>query len=196
MEQAHELSGPKLFASGRSDTFRGDSRNLWFVLLFAMFGGITLLAILFLRDDPNVELLLSPLMLVLIALASYRLGRIIALDEVMQPFRLFFTEIREEQGEKREVPRQKGLRGAVGALISSPDSVGFWVAGLLVYVFILAPTVVRLIVIVLAVNGLAQLFNSLIHLVTVQRRARLERPTERTEVVVRADGGGRAPLDG
>jgi hypothetical protein len=182
VEQAHELSGPKLFASGRADTFRGDSRNLGFLLLFGAFGAITVLAIVFLRDDPNVELLLSPWMLVLIALASYRLGRIIALDEVMQPFRLFFTEIREEGGEKHEVPRQKGLRGAIGALISSPDSVGFWVAGLLVYLFILAPTIVRLIVIVLAINGLAQLFNSLVHLVTVQRRARLERADVPTRV--------------
>jgi hypothetical protein len=168
-EEVHEQAGPKSYASGKTGPIRGDSRNLWFILLLGTFGGITLLAIIFLRHRPEVEMLLSPIWLALLGLASYRLGRIVALDEVTQPFRMPFVEVHEIEGEKKEVARPDGLRGALGALLTSPESVGFWIAGIFVYLFVVWPEVMRLIIIVLAINGLAELFNAATHALARRR---------------------------
>jgi hypothetical protein len=169
-EEIHEQAGPKTYASGKTGYIRGDSRNLWFLALLGTFSTITILAIIFLRNEPAVHTLLSPLWLTLLALASHRLGRIMALDEVTQPLRMPFVEMREINGVKLEVPRKEGLKGALGTLLTSPDSIGFWIAGIFVYLFVLWPEGMRLIIIVLAVNGLAEIFNALVHL--LGRRSR------------------------
>jgi hypothetical protein len=164
MHRPGQEMGPKHRINIKSDRFLGDNRNLWFIALFATFMSLTLLMIIFFRHSPNVELFFSPMNLLLFALASYRLGRIVALDEVSQPLRVFFIQAQETQSGKEEVPRSSGLRGAIAALITSPDSVGFWISGFLVYGFILWPSGVRMIMIVLAVNGLGQIFNGLVQL--------------------------------
>jgi hypothetical protein len=161
--EAYEQAGPKSHASGKRGPIKGDSRNLWFVALLGTFATITTLAIVFLRDEPEVEQLLSPLWLTLLGLASLRFGRIVALDEVTQPFRGPFVDVKLVKGEWKEIAKPEGLRGAVGALVTSPESIGFWIAGLLVYLFVLWPTVVRMVIIVLAVNGLAELVNAVVH---------------------------------
>jgi hypothetical protein len=158
-----EEIGPKDRITIRSDRFGGDDRNPWFIALFATFLTLTVVMIVFFRDSPNVELFFSPMNLVLFALASYRLGRIVALDEVTQPFRVFFIRGKRTPRGLEEAPLEGGLRGAISALITSPDSVGFWISGLLVYGFVLWPGVIRMFMLVLAINGLGQIFNALVH---------------------------------
>jgi hypothetical protein len=163
MQRPGQEIGPKFRVNIRSDKFFGDSRNMWFVLLFGTFFILTVLMIIFFRDSPNVELFFSPINLLLFALASFRLGRIVATDEVSQPLRVFFIDAARTPVGLEERPKQKGLRGAIAALITSPDSVGFWISGLLVYGFIIWPSVIRMFMIVVAVNGLGEIFNSLVH---------------------------------
>jgi hypothetical protein len=163
-DRVREQAGPKSYASGKTGPILWDDRNIWFLGLLATFSAITAAAIVFLRHEPSVEMLLSPLWLALLALASYRLGRIMALDEVTQPFRMFFVEVKEIDGIKVEVAKEHGLLGAVGALITSPGSIGFWIAGIFTYLFVLWPTGMRMIIIVLAVNGLGEMFNALVNL--------------------------------
>jgi hypothetical protein len=168
--EPYDQAGPKSHASGKHGPIRGDSRNLWFLLLMGGFGTLTILAILFLRDRPHVELLTTPMWLVLLGLAAIRLGRIVALDEVTQPFRTPFVEVVVLDGRHHEVARREGFRGAVGALLSSPDSVGFWIAGVLVYGWILWPSGFRMIIIVFAVSAVGEIVNALIHFLASRSR--------------------------
>jgi hypothetical protein len=177
--EPYEQAGPKTYASGKQGPVWGDSRNLWFLFLLGTFGSITILAIIFLRDEPHVELLTTPMWLTLLGLAAIRLGRIVALDEVTQPFRAPFVDVHEIDGVHKEVAKPHGLRGAVGALLCSPDSIGFWIAGILVYGWILWPSGFRMIIIVLAVSGLGEILNGLVHLLS--NRARVQ-PRKRRRV--------------
>jgi hypothetical protein len=168
--EPYEQAGPKTHASGKHGPIRGDSRNPWFLILLGSFGTLTALAIVLLRDEPHVETLASPMWLTLLGLAAIRLGRIIALDEVTQPFRAPFVDVHVIDGQHREVAREHGFRGAVGALLSSPDSIGFWMAGILVYGWILWPEGFRIIIIVLAVSGLGEILNGLVHFLANRAR--------------------------
>jgi len=168
--EPYEQAGPKTYASGKQGPISGDSRNLWFLALLGTFGSITVLAIIFLRDEPHIELLTTPMWLTLLGLAAIRLGRIIALDEVTQPFRALFVDVHEIDGRHQEVAKPEGLRGAIGALLASPDSIGFWIAGIMVYGWILWPSGFRMIIIVLAVSGVGEILNGLIHFLANRSR--------------------------
>lgn len=169
--EIHEQAGPKSHASGKTGPIRSDSRNPWFMLLLLTFAAITAAAVIFLRDDPVVDRLQTPFVFALIALAAYRLARIVAIDEVTQPFRIPFVEMRRRRGEWTEIARPEGLRGAIGALITSPESIGFWIAGIFVYLYVLIPDWLTLVLIVLAVNAVGELLNAVTHLLSARSRA-------------------------
>src|SRR5262245_28073677 len=69
--------------------------------------------------------------LVLLGAATHKLSRLIARDKVTAFLRAPFTEFEEEagHGEVDERPRGRGLRRAVGELVSCPYCLGMWVAG-------------------------------------------------------------------
>jgi hypothetical protein len=134
-----------------------------FILVFLVITGIMLGAF---RTEEQIARLLSPMSLVLLALASYRLGRILALDDVTEPLRKPFFEIREVDGEREEVPIRHGFRGAIAALLSCPDCTGYWMAALLVYANLLWPAPACVVTLVFAVNGLGHLFNGTIMFLT------------------------------
>jgi hypothetical protein len=186
--EPYEQAGPKTYASGKHGPVWGDSRNLWFLMLLGTFGTITVLAIIFLRDEPHIELLTTPMWLTLLGLAAIRLGRIVALDEVTQPFRAPFVDVKLIDGKHQEVAKEGGFRGAVGALICSPDSVGFWIAGILVYGWILWPSGFRMIIIVLAVSGLGEILNGVVHLLANRARRQPAGPKRVSRVSVRHSG--------
>jgi len=97
----------------------------------------------------------------LLALATFRLGRLIAYDRVFEPFRAPFTRtVPDETGAGESVePRGKGVRQAIGQLISCPICAGTWVAAILVYLLLLYPDVTRLFLTFTAVIGAAELLN-------------------------------------
>ncbi|MDW7616303.1 DUF1360 domain-containing protein [Peribacillus simplex] len=77
----------------------------------------------------------------ILGLASFRLTRLIVFDKIMEPIRRpFFKEI-EEKDEEGDVeiflmPKEKGLLGWGGQLLSCFWCVGVWVSLLLVLLYI------------------------------------------------------------
>lgn len=139
-----------------------DSRHPWFIAIVLAFVALTGAVLRLLRSRPNTQNCFTPLNLLLLGLASYRAGRVIALDDVTQPFRLPFVDVREENGERKETPKKEGLRGAIGALITCPDCIGFWVAAVLVYGSLLWSGPVFVVTLALGSSGLGQFFDAIV----------------------------------
>ena len=130
-----------------------------FLLVFAVF------IILAARLIP-VRLNTSPSVFdfVLLAFATVRLGRMVAYDRVMEPFRAPFTiTIPDKSGAgKTVVARGTGIRCSIGQLISCPICVGTWIAAILVYALYTFPGPARVFIIISASIGLAEMLNGLI----------------------------------
>ncbi|MFC7894280.1 DUF1360 domain-containing protein [Streptomyces sp. NPDC057381] len=79
--------------------------------------------------------------------ATFKVSRLLTKDKVTSFLRAPFTR-REREGEASEVmdaPRGKGLRRAVGDLVSCPFCTSTWVAGGLVGTYAVAPRAARLV---------------------------------------------------
>lgn len=98
------------------------------VLFFAVFAAFTAWM---LTAGPGLAVFqIGPFDLTLLALATFRLGRLIAYDRVMEPFRQFFTQtVPDATGAGDSVePKGHGVQQALGQLISCPICAGTWVA--------------------------------------------------------------------
>ncbi|MBW3634854.1 MAG: DUF1360 domain-containing protein [Armatimonadetes bacterium] len=137
-----------------------DSRHPWFLAIIFTFVAMTG-AVLKVRRTGTGDAF-TPLNLLLLGLASYRAGRVIALDDVTQPFRLPFVDVQEENGERKETPKKEGLPGAIGALITCPDCIGFWIAAVLAYGSLLWSGPVRVVTLALGASGLSQFLNAIV----------------------------------
>jgi hypothetical protein len=79
--------------------------------------------------------------LLLLGIATHKLGRIITKDWVTSPLRAPFTEYRKSEGggEVSEKSRGEGLQRAVGDLLTCPWGIAPWVAGALAFGFVFNP---------------------------------------------------------
>lgn len=102
--------------------------------------------------------------LLLLGLAAFRLGRLVAYDLIMEPLRSPVAHtIPDESGAGDNVEaRGAGAQRALGQLISCPICAGTWIAALLSYGLYLLPGPTRLFLIIAAAMGLAELINSLV----------------------------------
>jgi hypothetical protein len=83
--------------------------------------------------------------LLLVGLATHKLSRTITRDRVTAPVRAPFTEVDPgPQGEVVEKGTGRGLRRAIGDLLTCPYCTGPWVAGALVCGLAAAPRPTRL----------------------------------------------------
>jgi hypothetical protein len=107
-------------------------------------------------------LAVSPLDLAMLGLSTFRLGRMVAYDTVLHPFREPFTEtVPDGTGAGLTVePEGHGVRRAIGELLSCPTCAGTWIAALQVYALQVAPGPARLLVTMMAAVGLAELLGS------------------------------------
>ena len=105
---------------------------------------------------------LRPFDFILLAFATYRLGRLAAYDKVMEPFRQPFTETVQDSSGAGEtvVPRGQGARRALGGLISCPICAGTWIAAGLVYGLELAPRLTRTLIMIMSAIGAGELLNA------------------------------------
>jgi hypothetical protein len=89
----------------------------------------------------------QPRDVVLIALATFRAGRVAAYERVTEPLRDPVTKTVPDQFDAGEnvVAEGTGVRKAIGELVSCPICVGTWVASGLVYGLRVAPGPTRLV---------------------------------------------------
>ena len=84
--------------------------------------------------------------LALLGLAAYRTGRVVAFDAVTEPLRAPITEGR-------------GIRRALGELVSCPTCVGTWIATGSVYGLRVAPRPTRTFLALMAASGVTELLD-------------------------------------
>ena len=110
------------------------------------------------QDQPP----LSPFDFVLLGLAVFRGGRLIAYDHVAAPLREPFTEtVPDSSGAGDTVePEGHGAQRALGELLSCPICAGTWVAAGLTYGLRILPAPTRLLMTILAAAGAAEWLNA------------------------------------
>lgn len=131
-------------------------------LIFMLFFLFLLGAFLWWQRDNSYQL--APFDLILLTLATLRLGRLIAFDVVAEPVRLPFTRtVPDETGAGDTVEaRGTGARRAIGQLISCPICAGTWVSAVLVYGLYAFPQPTRVFLALTATIGLAEILNAVI----------------------------------
>lgn len=87
----------------------------------------------------------------LLSVATHKLSRLIAKDAVLSPLRAPFTRYQEPagEGELNEEVRGRGVRHAVGELISCPFCMAVWIATGLTGGLVLVPRLTRALEVVL-----------------------------------------------
>jgi Protein of unknown function (DUF1360) len=111
----------------------------------------------------NRDLMPRPYELLMLGLASFRIGRMIAYEGVAEPLREPFTSTRlDDSGAGQTVVATGfGARFVLGQLMSCPICIGTWVAAALVYGLHLVPRPTRLLLAIMSTVGVAQLCHSL-----------------------------------
>jgi len=106
---------------------------------------------------------IEPKDLALFALATQKLSRVITKDKVTSAFRAPFTEVEGKggPGEVEERAKGRGLRRAIGELLTCPFCLGTWIASGFIYGYIFAPRATRSVASIFAVSGLADFLQQL-----------------------------------
>jgi len=92
-----------------------------------------------------------------VGLASYKLGRLIAKDEVTAFVRAPVTES-DESGE--EEPKGEGVQRMLGELVTCPYCIGVWVAAGLTYGLVLWPRQTRVVTTIFGAQAVADFLNA------------------------------------
>jgi hypothetical protein len=129
-----------------------------YAALVAVFNGVLATALLARKcsREPLPERI-APQDLVLFALSTQKLSRVITKDKVTSAFRAPFTEVEGKggAGELEERARGHGLRRAIGELLTCPFCLGTWIASGFVYGYIFTPRLTRILASIFAVSGMA-----------------------------------------
>jgi hypothetical protein len=106
---------------------------------------------------------LKPFDLVLLSLASFRAGHLVAYDKVTEPLRKPFTETQQDPSGAGDtvVPKGSGIQKALGELVACPTCVGTWVGALMTYGLMFIPGPTRVLLAILSCTGVAELLHSL-----------------------------------
>jgi hypothetical protein len=116
------------------------------------------------RADKNSPLYgLRPLDLILLGLASYRTGRMLAFERVAEAIRAPFTQtVPDDSGfGETVVARGKGVQWSLGELFSCPICLATWVGTGLLYGLDLLPRPTRIYIHSMSVAGVAELIYGL-----------------------------------
>jgi hypothetical protein len=134
---------------GASPTVERPTRS--YVLLTTLFNAV--FAGVLVAARRRLPLRLSPTDLGLLAVATFKLSRLVTKDRVTAGVRAPFTQYEGEGGpaEVEESPRGHGLRRAIGELIACPYCLGQWISAGFVGGMLLAPRVTRTVAAMLAI---------------------------------------------
>jgi hypothetical protein len=124
------------------------------------------------RDD----LELRPFDLVLLGLATLRLGRLVAYDKVFEIWRLPVAKTQPDESGAGDtvVPKGHGFQRVLGELISCPICAGTWVAAALVYGLRIAPRFTRALLAIMSAVGIAELLNGAVEVMEWNAQAARE----------------------
>ena len=91
--------------------------------------------------------------IVLLGVATHKVGYLLSNDAVTSAIRAPFTEYQEMQSPSsvEEQPRGTGLRKAIGELFTCVFCIGHWVAAFFAYGLVIAPAVTRFVAAIFAV---------------------------------------------
>lgn len=137
-------------AHNQAQAYRqGEQRPLaGYVLVMAVFGALVAGAVGLAKASgrrlPNV----GPFDLVLLALGTHKLSRIISKDAVTSPLRAPFTEYKEPGGPAEvleEARKTSQIRHAIGELITCPLCLDMWIATGFALGMVFAPRFTRLV---------------------------------------------------
>ena len=105
---------------------------------------------------------IAPFDLVLLGLATYRTGRMVAFEPVAEPMRAPFTTLEPDRSGAGEnvVARGQGAQRAIGELLSCPLCAGTWAALALVLGLHLLPRQTRALLAVMGATGIAELLHA------------------------------------
>ena len=120
--------------------------------LLAAYAGLAGTSTLALRRRGRRVAVPGPTDVVLLGLATFKLSRLVTKEKVMAPVREPFVE-QVEPGAGNEVnstPGGRGVRRAVGELLTCPFCISVWIATVLTVAFAVVPRAARL-----AASGLA-----------------------------------------
>ncbi len=134
------------------------------ILIGIFLGGFALFIGWMLLFGPGLSVFkISTFDLALLGLSTYRLGRLIAYDRVMEPLRKFFTEtVPDSTGAGESVePKGEGFQQALGQLICCPICAGTWVAALLTYALYVFPGPTHVFLVMTSAIAIAELFGAL-----------------------------------
>lgn len=134
------------------------------ILTTIFLGGFALFIGYMLIYGPGLSVFqVSTMDLVLLIFSTYRLGRLIAYDRVMEPFRQFFTRtVPDSTGAGESVEAKgEGLQQALGQLICCPICAGTWVAALLTYFLYLFPGPTHVFLVMTTAIGGAELLGAM-----------------------------------
>jgi hypothetical protein len=90
-----------------------------------------------------------------IGLASYKLGRLVAKDEVTSWVRAPVT-----QDEEATEPKPRGVERALGELVTCPYCVGVWIASGLTYALVVFPRETRVVTTIFSGQAVADFLNA------------------------------------
>lgn len=112
----------------------------------------------------------------LLSLATFRITEVITEEKVALFLRAPFCEkVRVQQADgswdEEEVPKGRGLRRVAGELILCPWCAGVWIATLLSFFWIAAPTLARVVLLVFAVAAGGLIFQILAKLLDRTRKS-------------------------
>ena len=106
-----------------------------------------------------------------LAVACFRLTHLVVFDKITEGFRAPFFDEKEEVNEEGQVevylvPKQKGLKKWIGELLSCYWCTGIWSSIFLYVFYFYVPEVVAPVIVILAVSGLAALFETFVQYYT------------------------------
>ena len=157
------LSGATTLDDGENNAMRTEERDaqisratkLTFMGIFLT--GMAAFSAQVLKRGENVQV--QPYDLVLLGLATFRTGRMVAYERVAQPLREPVTETKPDFTGAGEtvVAKGHGLQHAIGELVSCPICIGTWAAAGMVYGLHLAPQPTRVFLSIMGATGAAEL---------------------------------------
>jgi len=155
-QQSKRSRGQQQSRPGRGQEEQLPTRD--YAALVAIFNGL-LASVLFARkcEREPLPVRVEPQDLILFALSTQKLSRVITKDKVTAAFRAPFTEIEGKgaAGELEERGTGRGLRRAIGDLITCPFCLGTWIASGFIYGYIFNPRITRTVASIFAVGGMA-----------------------------------------